>query len=47
MDFTETSPVTHANFIWDGPRVKGSIGVPWPDTDAAILSLDTGEPLAA
>jgi long-chain acyl-CoA synthetase len=42
---TETSPVTHANFIWDEPRVKGSIGVPWPDTDAAILSLDTGEPL--
>ena len=30
---TETSPVTHANFIWDRPRVKGSIGVPWPDTD--------------
>ena len=42
---SETSPVTHANFIWDGPRVKGSIGVPWPDTDVAILSLDTGEPL--
>jgi long-chain acyl-CoA synthetase len=42
---TETSPVTHANFLWDRPRVKGSIGVPWPDTDAAILSLETGEPL--
>lgn len=42
---SETSPVTHANFIWDGPRVKGSIGVPWPDTDATILSLDTGESL--
>lgn len=39
---TETSPVTHANFIW-GKRVKGSIGVPWPDTDATILSLGEGE----
>jgi long-chain acyl-CoA synthetase len=33
---TETSPVTHANFIW-GNRVSGSIGVPWPNTDSAIL----------
>lgn len=42
---SETSPVTHSNFVWDEPRVKGSIGVPWPDTDAAILSLETWEPL--
>ncbi|KWW19982.1 long-chain fatty acid--CoA ligase [Peribacillus simplex] len=42
---SETSPVTHANFIWDQPRVKGSIGLPWPDTDSVILSLDTGEEL--
>lgn len=42
---TESSPVTHANFLWDRPRVKGSIGVPWPDTNAAIFSLETGEPL--
>jgi long-chain acyl-CoA synthetase len=42
---TETSPVTHANFLWDKPRIKGSIGVPWPDTDSAILSLETGEPV--
>ncbi|WP_419881872.1 AMP-binding protein [Peribacillus sp. B-H-3] len=41
---SETSPVTHANFLWDQPRVKGSIGVPWPDTEAVILSLETGEP---
>ncbi|MGM9924567.1 MAG: long-chain-fatty-acid--CoA ligase [Bacillus sp. (in: firmicutes)] len=41
---TETSPVTHANFLW-GQRVKGSIGVPYPDTDAAILSMETGDPL--
>ena len=39
---TEASPVTHANFLW-GHRVKGSIGVPWPDTDAVILSLENGE----
>ncbi|WHX39545.1 long-chain-fatty-acid--CoA ligase [Mesobacillus sp. AQ2] len=42
---TESSPVTHANFLWDKKRVKGSIGVPWPDTDAAIFSMETGEPL--
>ncbi|MGW8424407.1 long-chain-fatty-acid--CoA ligase [Peribacillus simplex] len=42
---SETSPVTHANFIWDQPRVKGSIGLPWPDTDSAILSLETFEEL--
>ncbi|MBM7692000.1 long-chain acyl-CoA synthetase [Peribacillus deserti] len=42
---TETSPVTHSNFLWDRPRIKGSIGVPWPDTDAAILSMETGEQL--
>ncbi|WP_050181172.1 AMP-binding protein [Domibacillus robiginosus] len=41
---TETSPVTHANFIWE-KRVKGSVGVPWPDTDAVILSLKTGRPV--
>lgn len=42
---TETSPVTHVNFLWDNEIVKGSIGVPWPGTDAAIFSLDTGEML--
>jgi long-chain acyl-CoA synthetase len=40
---TEASPVTHSNFVWDGERVKGSIGVPWPDTEAKIISLETGE----
>ncbi|AST06546.1 long-chain fatty acid--CoA ligase [Anoxybacillus flavithermus] len=39
---TEASPVTHSNFIWDGKRIKGSIGVPWPDTEAMIVSLETG-----
>ena len=42
---TESSPVTHANFLWDKKRVKGSIGVPWPETDSVILSMETGEPL--
>jgi long-chain acyl-CoA synthetase len=42
---TEASPVTHANFIWDRPYVTGSIGVPWPDTDAKIISIETGETL--
>lgn len=41
---TETSPVTHANFIWD-KRINGSIGVPWPDTDAMIVKEGTLEPL--
>lgn len=39
---TETSPVTHANFIWD-KRVIGSIGVPWPDTDAVIMKPGENE----
>ncbi|MFC0301894.1 long-chain-fatty-acid--CoA ligase [Virgibacillus soli] len=37
---TETSPVTHANFLWTN-RINGSIGVPWPDTDSIILNMDT------
>ncbi|SES03234.1 long-chain-fatty-acid--CoA ligase [Salisediminibacterium halotolerans] len=40
---TETSPVAVANLIW-GHRKPGSIGLPWPDTDVAILSAETGEP---
>ena len=41
---TETSPVTHANFIWDH-RVNGSIGVPWPNTDAAVFQSGSTERL--
>ncbi|HEY4623734.1 MAG TPA: long-chain-fatty-acid--CoA ligase [Solibacillus sp.] len=33
---TETSPVTHANPIWEN-RINGSIGLPWPNTEAAVL----------
>lgn len=39
---SESSPVTHANLIL-GRRVKGSIGLPFPDTNAAILSSETGK----
>ncbi|MFI8685651.1 long-chain-fatty-acid--CoA ligase [Rossellomorea sp. NPDC077527] len=42
---TESSPVTHSNFLWDKVRIKGSIGVPWPSTESAVFSLETGEPL--
>lgn len=44
---TETSPVTHANFIWERQedRIKGSIGVPWPDTDSRIVGPDSVTPL--
>ncbi len=41
---TECAPVTHANPVWDR-RKNGSIGLPWPDTEARIVHLETGEPL--
>lgn len=39
---TEASPVTHANNIWE-KRKTGSIGIPFPDTDARIVIPDTLE----
>ncbi|QHE53190.1 long-chain-fatty-acid--CoA ligase [Pontibacillus sp. HMF3514] len=39
---TETSPVTHSNFVYAN-RLSGSIGVPWPDTDSKIVTPDTFE----
>ncbi len=39
---TETSPVTHANPIWDN-RINGSIGLPWPNTDSVILRSGESE----
>lgn len=39
---TETSPVTHANPIWD-KRKSGSIGLPWPDMEAKIVDPNSGE----
>jgi long-chain acyl-CoA synthetase len=44
---TESSPVTHANPLF-GKRKIGSIGLPLPDTECQIASLETGEgPLPA
>ncbi len=42
---TESSPVTHANFVWANERIKGSVGVPWPDTEAAIFQVNSTDPL--
>ncbi|AVQ99567.1 long-chain fatty acid--CoA ligase [Oceanobacillus iheyensis] len=39
---TETSPVTHANFVWE-KRINGSIGVPWPDTECKVVVMETDE----
>lgn len=41
---TEASPVTHANPIW-GLRKIGTIGVPFPDTDAIVADPATGKRL--
>ncbi len=41
---TEASPVTHCNPIY-GKRKAGSIGIPFPSTDARIVDIETGEPL--
>lgn len=41
---TEASPVTHTNFMW-GKNKAGSIGCPWPGTEAAIYSEETGTAL--
>lgn len=42
---TESSPVTHCNPLDRSMKtVKvGSIGLPWPDTDAKIMDMETGE----
>ncbi|UCD97254.1 MAG: long-chain fatty acid--CoA ligase [Candidatus Bathyarchaeota archaeon] len=42
---TESSPVTHCNPLDRTMKtVKvGSIGLPWPDTEAKIVDLETGE----
>lgn len=39
---SESSPITHANPIY-GRRKIGSIGLPWPDTEAKIIDLETGK----
>jgi len=42
---TESSPVTHCNPLDRSMKtVKvGSIGLPWPDTDAKIMDMETGQ----
>lgn len=41
---SESSPVTHCNPVY-GKRKVGSIGVPFPNTDAKVVDPDTGEEL--
>lgn len=38
---TEASPVTHMNPV-EGRRVNGSIGLPFPDTEAKIVDMEVG-----
>lgn len=40
---TESTPVTHINPFAGGKRKVGSIGLPLPDTEARIVSLDDGK----
>ena len=51
---TETSPVTHSNFIailkgvgidYGLPVKIGSIGIPVPDTEVEVIDVDTEEPV--
>lgn len=39
---TESSPVTHCNNIWEKRKI-GSIGIPFPDTEARIVHPESGE----
>ncbi len=41
---SEASPVTHCNLFY-GRQVKGSIGLPLPDTEARIVDPTSDEPL--
>jgi long-chain acyl-CoA synthetase len=41
---SEAGPVTHCNPLTEECR-SGSIGLPFPDVDAAIVNQETGEPL--
>jgi long-chain acyl-CoA synthetase len=38
---SEASPVTHGNPVF-GKNKVGTIGLPWPDTDAKIVDVETG-----
>jgi long-chain acyl-CoA synthetase len=43
---SEASPVTHGNPSYGECRI-GTIGLPWPDTDAMIVDVETGERMLA
>jgi long-chain acyl-CoA synthetase len=43
---SEASPVTHGNPA-NGESKIGTIGLPWPDTDARIVDIETGEKVLA
>ncbi len=38
---SEATPVTHANPIFGENRI-GTIGLPWPDTEARVVDIETG-----
>jgi long-chain acyl-CoA synthetase len=38
---SEASPVTHGNPVFGDNRI-GTIGLPWPDTEAKIVDVETG-----
>ena len=41
---TEAAPVTHCNPLFgEGKQKVGSIGVPFPDVEAKVVDLDTGD----
>ncbi len=43
---SEASPVTHVNPMDDVNKIKdGSIGIPFPNTDAKVVDIETGEDL--
>jgi long-chain acyl-CoA synthetase len=39
---SEASPITHANPIYGDSRI-GTIGLPWPDSEAKIVDVESGE----
>jgi long-chain acyl-CoA synthetase len=43
---TEASPVTHCNPV-HGERRNGTIGLPFPSTDARVVDPESGDPLPA
>ncbi|MBN2411999.1 long-chain fatty acid--CoA ligase [candidate division KSB1 bacterium] len=41
---TEASPITHCNPIF-GVNKESSIGLPWPNTEARVVGLETNRPM--